>query len=187
MLNKNHPEALILQDFKEELYHGKKLRGLSTTTDSLNIPEIINYLSIEVKDTQKLLSRLDDLKRNRFIELLLPLKLYTPELLPKLAGVRRIIITASKPIDNVEKIFAELITNRFYPLVKGAPLCSLPLENTYEFFQKAKPTEKAAACDGCLLKGRCPSDGSFNPRPITILDKEALSFIEKHENTDSRF
>jgi len=134
MLQHLFPEqSCILDMYNPKKLQGKKLRGLRITTDNLeNIPEEINYLSITINDPKKLLNKIDELKRNRFVELLLPIEHYSPELLPKLSGIKRLVICANNNED-LNQIFAEMIANRFFPLVKGRK--DVPLEQQYEYYE----------------------------------------------------
>ena len=122
-----------LNSYNPEKHQGHKLRGLRITTNNLdNIPQVINYLSITVNDIDILLAKLNNLKRNRFVELLLPIENYSPEILPKLAGIKRLVICTNTTGD-LNQIFAEMISHRFFPLVKGRK--DIPLEFQYEYYE----------------------------------------------------
>ena len=126
-------QSSILDIYESEKSVGRKLRGLRITTEQLNnLPEDINYLSITVNNIDILLAKLNNLKRNRFVELLLPIENYSPEILPKLAGIKRLVI-CTNTTGNLNQIFAEIISHRFFPLVKGRK--DIPLEFQYEYYE----------------------------------------------------
>ncbi|MBT4445951.1 hypothetical protein HOA92_05835 [archaeon] len=105
-----------------------------------------NFLSIELQDPQHTENILKYLTpKNQFIELIIPQEIFNESLIKNLKGVKRVIIDFSNQKtnkqtkkqtnqDQINNIFAILISNKFFPFTKGLTQDQTEPRHMVEFY-----------------------------------------------------
>ncbi|MAG60459.1 hypothetical protein CL619_01610 [archaeon] len=141
-------EALKLLDSRESL---KGVQISSNFLPSFLSDKNCNFVSILLKDREDsnlILKYL--IPKNQFIELIIPFQIYTESLLKSLQGVKRVIVDFSKTNkeqvtqEEIKTLFAELISNKYFPFTLGLTQNQVQLRHMVEFYQDQITTNQVA-------------------------------------------
>ncbi len=205
--------------------HG--LRGLQLSSSLLDsvIAEVVdfkrtggvvNYLSIVLEQGEDIglilkLGKIElDKKLNLklYLELIVPVKLFTADILKQCERVNRVIISvdSEEELLRIPDIFKEMVLWKRFPIVKNVPLCKIDVKHAFEIYirdglrgdlrvdlSRDKPKE----CAGCVLMKYCFYKEykweRFIPAPIldttTVVTRKyegVLNFVN-HEDFTARF
>lgn len=184
-------------------YKGK-IKGISMALSLLTkLPQKIfqesniNYFSIHIDKIENLSDAILKYKPPKsFVEIILPINLFSTEIIENLNSIKRIIIEfdSKKGLENIDDITSEVIAKRFFPFTRGIPFCQDNIDQMSELFtwNNQKKSDKTNECKSCIFANYCSyKEGSnkFDIKPITKKEsnnKDIIKFLEENENTTNR-
>jgi len=168
-----------------------KLSHLDKLSDDC-FSDDLNYYSIIIDSIKNIDENILKIKGSKcFIELYVPYE-FVEEVLIKPFKIHRLIVDFENEIcDDFEDLFAEIMSKRLFPLVKGVPFCKVNEKNLIhmiEIYDISTETEKPDECNGCIFSKYCSfsKESNFGKvlrfTPKKILNKgeyeDILHFLE---------